>query len=100
MTRASGLGGRDEQMAAASRNKRSTDVGSRMLPRMIVAILVAAVAAAGAWGAGSAFNAARAAERSKQLEAGYQSVRYALALERSSVRDSNSEEARRQFTAA
>src|SRR5829696_478084 len=87
-------------MTAAGHQIRPADVRSRTLSRSLVAVVVAAVAAAGAWGAASAFDATRAAERSKQLEAGYQTLRYAVALERSAVRDTDATEARREIAAA
>src|SRR5215218_1469940 len=87
-------------MTAAGHQIRPADVRSRTLSRSLVAVVVAAVAAAGAWGAASAFDATRAAEESKQLEAGYQSLRYAVALERSAVRDTDRTEARREIASA
>src|SRR5215218_988290 len=87
-------------MTAAGHQIRPADVRSRTLSRSLVAVIVAAVAAAGAWSAAAAFDATRAAERSKQLEAGYQTLRYAVALERSAVRDTDATEARREIASA
>jgi diguanylate cyclase (GGDEF)-like protein len=46
------------------------------------------------------FGGLRDYERSKRLESGFEQMRYALALERSAVRDSNAWQAQRQLAAA
>src|SRR5215208_1083234 len=87
-------------MTAARQQTRPGDLRSRTLSRSFVAVVVALVAGAGTWGAASAFHATRAVERTKQVEAGYQNLRYAVALERSALRDTDAAEARREITSA
>jgi diguanylate cyclase (GGDEF)-like protein len=70
------------------------------LIRTFSAVLVVVVAGVGIWGTFSTYAAVRANERAKRLESGYEQLRYALALERSALRDSNTVRSQRELARA
>jgi diguanylate cyclase (GGDEF)-like protein len=81
-------------------SRQATSAGTPTFARAFVALLVIVVAAVGIWGAVATFSGARASERAKRLETGYERARYALAVERSALRTSDPALARRDHDSA
>ncbi len=65
--------------------------------RLALALAVILVASAGVWGALSAVRSVQAYDHSKRLESAVEQVRYALALERSAIRDPQPARGRRDL---
>src|SRR5436190_22929722 len=72
---------------------------TRWRARAVVAVGVVGIVAAGLWGALSAVQGVQAYEHTKRLESGLEQARYALALERGAVRESQTAHARAELRA-
>jgi diguanylate cyclase (GGDEF)-like protein len=82
------------------RSNKKGPIQTRGAARTLVALAAVLVAGVGIWGAFATFAGLRDYEQSKRLESGYEQMRYALALERSGLRDSNTWRAQQQLVAA
>jgi diguanylate cyclase (GGDEF)-like protein len=84
----------------SQRSGDATSVRSQTLPRMLVGAAAVLLAIVGIWGAFAAFAGFRDYDRSTRLESGYEQMRYALAVERSALRDANPWRAQEELAAA
>jgi diguanylate cyclase (GGDEF)-like protein len=83
-----------------NRRVNGPPVRTLTLARTAIACIAVLVAGVGIWGAFATFAGLRDYDRSNRVEGGYEQMRYALAVERSALRDSNSVRSQRELAAA